>query len=56
MVCVRQDFLNSELQRLSGEASTSNTINRSNNSGMSRIAKIEFPKFYGEDPTGWVFR
>ncbi|GKA86443.1 putative mitochondrial protein [Tanacetum coccineum] len=23
---------------------------------MSRIAKIEFPKFYGDDPTGWVYR
>ncbi|GJU37000.1 reverse transcriptase [Tanacetum coccineum] len=23
---------------------------------MSRMAKIEFPKFYGDDPTGWVYR
>ncbi|GJW73773.1 putative mitochondrial protein [Tanacetum coccineum] len=23
---------------------------------MSRIAKIEFPKFYGDDPTSWVYR
>ncbi|GJW00940.1 putative mitochondrial protein [Tanacetum coccineum] len=23
---------------------------------MSRIAKIEFPEFYGDDPTGWVYR
>ncbi|GKC16175.1 hypothetical protein Tco_1012957, partial [Tanacetum coccineum] len=49
------DFLNAEIQRLSGETSTSIVPNRTNNLRMSRMAKIEFPKFYGDDPTGWVY-
>ncbi|GJT98868.1 gypsy/ty3 retroelement polyprotein [Tanacetum coccineum] len=52
-VCMRQDALAADVQRLNGETGTSN---RPNNTRMSRIAKIEFPKFYGDDPTGWVYR
>nr|GEU95515.1 hypothetical protein [Tanacetum cinerariifolium] len=55
-VCMRQDALAADVQRLTGETGTSNTLNRLNNTRMSRIAKIEFPKFYGDDPTGWVYR
>ncbi|GKC32019.1 hypothetical protein Tco_1039313 [Tanacetum coccineum] len=55
-VCVRQDFLNSEIQRLLSETSTSNVTNRNNNPRISRMTKIEFPKFYGDDLTGWVYR
>ncbi|GJV25163.1 UDP-glycosyltransferase 83A1-like protein [Tanacetum coccineum] len=47
------DFLNAEIQRLSGETSTSIVPNHTNNLRMSRMAKIEFPKFYGDDPTAW---
>ncbi|GKF25864.1 hypothetical protein Tco_0081758, partial [Tanacetum coccineum] len=49
------DFLNAEIQRLLGETSTSIIPNRTNNLRMSRMAKIEFPMFYGNDPTGWVY-
>ncbi|GKA70100.1 hypothetical protein Tco_0776164, partial [Tanacetum coccineum] len=55
-VCMRQDALAVDIQRLTGETSTSTTLNRLNNTRMSKIAKIEFPKFYGDDPTGWVYR
>ncbi|GKE36950.1 hypothetical protein Tco_1460355 [Tanacetum coccineum] len=55
-VCLRQDTLVVELQRTTGEIGTSTTLNRLNNTCMSRISKIEFPVFYGDDPTGWVYR
>ncbi|GJU00268.1 glycoside hydrolase, catalytic domain-containing protein [Tanacetum coccineum] len=50
-VCMRQDALAADVQRLNGETGTSN---RPNNTRMSRIAKIEFPKFYGDDPAGCI--
>ncbi|GKA68738.1 hypothetical protein Tco_0768655 [Tanacetum coccineum] len=46
-MCVRQDFLNSKLQRLSRETSASTTINHNNNPRLNWIAKIDFSKFYG---------
>ncbi|GKA45224.1 UDP-glycosyltransferase 83A1 [Tanacetum coccineum] len=49
--CWVMDFLNAEIQRLSGETSTSIVPNRTSNLRMSRMAKIEFPKVYGDDPT-----
>ncbi|GJV13443.1 putative nucleotidyltransferase, ribonuclease H [Tanacetum coccineum] len=55
-VCVRQDFLNSEIQMLLGETSTSYVTYRNNNPRMSQMTKIKFRKFYGDDPTGWVYR
>nr|GEV21969.1 zinc knuckle CX2CX4HX4C [Tanacetum cinerariifolium] len=55
-VCMRQDALAADVQRLAGKTGPSNTFNRLNNTRMSRISKIEFPKFYGDDPTGWVYR
>ncbi|GJR65654.1 retrotransposable element Tf2 [Tanacetum coccineum] len=55
-VCTRQDYLCAEIKKLSSEASTSTTPNHSNNAKVSRMAKIEFPKFSREDPTGWVYR
>nr|GEX72807.1 putative nucleotidyltransferase, ribonuclease H [Tanacetum cinerariifolium] len=44
-VCTRQDYLCAEIKKLSSEASTSTTPNRSNNPKISIMAKIEFPKF-----------
>nr|GEV43840.1 ribonuclease H-like domain-containing protein [Tanacetum cinerariifolium] len=35
------------------EASTSIALIRSNHPKVSRMAKIEFPKFSGDDPTSW---
>ncbi|GJY43081.1 reverse transcriptase [Tanacetum coccineum] len=55
-VCTRQDFLCSEMKKLAGEASTSTALIRSNHPKVSRMAKIEFPKFSGDDPTSWVYR
>nr|GEV70796.1 retrotransposon-related protein [Tanacetum cinerariifolium] len=55
-VCTRQDFLCFEMKKLSVEAYTSIALIRSNNPKVSRMAKIEFPKFSGDDPTSWVYR
>nr|GEV98435.1 copia protein [Tanacetum cinerariifolium] len=44
-VCTRQDYLCAEIKKLSSEAFTSTTPNRSNNPKISIMAKIEFPKF-----------
>ncbi|GJX55739.1 retrotransposon-related protein [Tanacetum coccineum] len=55
-VCTRKDFLCAEMKKLSGEASTSTVPNRANHPKVSIMAKIEFPKFSGDDPTGWVYR
>nr|GEV52085.1 hypothetical protein [Tanacetum cinerariifolium] len=55
-VCLRQDALALELQRLAGYPCTSNAPNRIIHTRMSRIAKIEFPKFHGDDPTSWMYR
>ncbi|GJW73776.1 putative mitochondrial protein [Tanacetum coccineum] len=55
-VCLRQDALAAQVQRVTGDTGTSTNPNRIVNTRMSRIAKIEFPKFYGDDPTGWVYR
>ncbi|GKC32548.1 hypothetical protein Tco_1039842 [Tanacetum coccineum] len=54
-VCMRQDALAAQVQRFTGDTSTFTNPNRTINTRMSRIAKIEFPKFYGDNPTGWVY-
>ena len=35
----------------SGEASTGNF-----NNSLSRVSRIEFPKFWGEDVQGWIYK
>ncbi|GKD38537.1 hypothetical protein Tco_1258744 [Tanacetum coccineum] len=55
-VCLRQGASALELQRLTGDINTSTAPNRTINTRMSMIAKIKFPKFHGDDPTGWVYR
>ncbi|GKA84660.1 immune-associated nucleotide-binding protein 9 [Tanacetum coccineum] len=52
-VCMRQDTLAADVQRFTGETGTSN---RNVNKRITRIAKIKFPKFHGDDPTGWMYR
>ncbi|GJZ62382.1 hypothetical protein Tco_0618519 [Tanacetum coccineum] len=51
-VCFRQYALAAQVQRVTGDTGTSTNPNRIVNTRISRIAKIEFPKFYGDDPTG----
>nr|GEW97139.1 hypothetical protein [Tanacetum cinerariifolium] len=55
-VCIRQDFLCTEMKKLSKEASTSTALIRPNHPKVSRMAKIEFLKFSRDDLTGWVYR
>ncbi|GJU27509.1 hypothetical protein Tco_1166130 [Tanacetum coccineum] len=55
-VYMRQDALAADVQRHISETGTSTTLNCLNNTRMSILAKIKFHKFYGDDPTGWLYR
>ncbi|XP_071694493.1 uncharacterized protein [Rutidosis leptorrhynchoides] len=51
-VLVQQNYLTTEMQKVKGGKG----VSRKGSLQLTRITKLEFPKFDGEDVKGWIYR
>ena len=53
---IMTQFLQGQSQLNNGLVNTTQTIGQNGQNPISRMTKVEFPKFSGDDVRGWMFR